>query len=204
MEYLDTATTESGSGAPHLWIIVGLGNPGLRYRSSRHNVGFKTIERLSKASNIAVSQRRAKAVVGEGQVEGHRVVLAKPRTFMNRSGDAVKYLLDRFHASPQQLLIVYDEMDLPPGRIRIRPGGSAAGHNGLKSIIGAVSTQGFPRLRVGIGKPEPHEDDISFVLGGFSNEDGKLVDEATKRAVEAALCVVQDGIDQAMNRYNSG
>ena len=136
-------------------------------------------------------------------LDGRRLVLAKPRTFMNRSGDAVKYLLDRFHARPDQLLVVYDEMDLPPGRIRIRPSGSAAGHNGLKSIIGAVATQAFPRLRVGIGKPGPHEDDVSFVLGGFSDEDSKLMNEASKRAVEAALCVVQDGIDQAMNRYNS-
>ena len=187
-----------------LWIVVGLGNPGLRYRSSRHNVGFRTLDRLAKASSIALAQRRAKAMLGEGEVDGHRVVLAKPRTFMNRSGDAVTYLLDRFRATPQQLLIVYDEMDLPPGRIRIRPNGSAAGHNGLKSIIGAVSTQAFPRLRVGIGKPGPHEDDIRFVLGSFTGEDGKLVDEATKRAVEAALCVVHDGIDQAMNLYNSG
>ena len=183
---------------------MGLGNPGLRYRSSRHNVGFRMLDRLAKACNIALSQRRAKAVVGEGEVDGYRVVLAKPRTFMNRSGDAAKYLLDRFHATPQQMLIVYDEMDLPPGRIRIRPGGSAAGHNGLKSIIGAVSTPDFPRLRVGIGKPLPGHDDISFVLGSFPSEDGKLVDAATKRAVEAALCVVHDGIDQAMNRYNSG
>ena len=187
-----------------MWIIVGLGNPGLRYRASRHNVGFRILDRLSKASSIALSQRRAKAVVGEGEVEGQAVVLAKPRTFMNRSGDAITYLLDRFRAKPQQLLIVYDEMDLPPGRIRIRPQGSAAGHNGLKSIIGAVSTQQFPRLRVGIGKPAPGQDDISFVLGAFSSAESRLVAEATERAVEAALCVVHEGVDQAMNRYNSG
>jgi PTH1 family peptidyl-tRNA hydrolase len=187
-----------------LWIIVGLGNPGLRYRSSRHNVGFRILDRLARASNIGLSQRRAKAVVGEGEVDGHRVVLAKPRTFMNRSGDAVTYLMDRFRAKPQQILIVYDEMDLPPGRIRIRPGGSAAGHNGLKSIIGAVSTQQFPRLRVGIGKPGLGQDDISFVLGSFPIDENKLVTEATERAVEAALCVVHEGVDQAMNRYNSG
>ena len=203
MESLQAPVTEAQSCVPDLWIVVGLGNPGLRYRASRHNVGFRIVDRLSRVSGIGVSQRRAKAVVGEGEVHGHHVVLAKPRTFMNRSGDAVKYLLDRFRAKPEQLLIVYDEMDLPPGRIRIRPSGSAAGHNGLKSIIGAVSTQAFPRLRVGIGKPGPREDDISFVLGGFSDEDNRLVDEASKRAVEAAMCVVQDGIDQAMNRYNS-
>ena len=204
MEEATVLATGTVSRGPDLWIIVGLGNPGLRYRSSRHNVGFRTLDRLAKASGIALSQRRAKAVLGEGEVAGRRVVLAKPRTFMNRSGDAVRYLLDRFRATPQQILVVYDEMDLPPGRIRIRPSGSAAGHNGLKSIIGSVSTQAFPRLRVGIGKPAPGEDDISFVLGGFSDEDGKLVDEATKRAVEAAFCVVQEGIDQAMNRYNAG
>ena len=203
MESLVAKAVETVSREPDLWIVVGLGNPGLKYRSSRHNVGFRVVDRLSKASGIGLSQRRAKAVVGEGVLDGRRVVLAKPRTFMNRSGDAVKYLLDRFHAGPDQLLIVYDEMDLPPGRIRIRPSGSAAGHNGLKSIIGAVSTQAFPRLRVGIGKPKPQEDDVSFVLGGFSDEDSKLVDEASNRAVEAALCVVQDGMGQAMNRYNS-
>lgn len=203
MESLVAKAVKTTSREPDLWIVVGLGNPGLKYRYSRHNVGFRIVDSLSKASGIGVSQRRAKAVVGEGVLDGRRVVLAKPRTFMNRSGDAVKYLLDRFHAGPDQLLIVYDEMDLPPGRIRIRPSGSAAGHNGLKSIIAAVSTQAFPRLRVGIGKPKPQEDDVSFVLGGFSDEDSKLVDEASNRAVEAALCVVQDGMDQAMNRYNS-
>ncbi len=187
-----------------LWIIVGLGNPGMRYRTSRHNVGFRILDRLAKACNIAVSQRRAKAVVGAGEVDGHHVVLAKPRTFMNRSGDAITYLLDRFRATPRQLLIVYDEMDLPPGRLRIRPSGSAAGHNGLKSIIGAVSTQGFPRLRVGIGKPGPDEDDISFVLGSFTGEESRVMHDATNRAVEAVICVIQDGIDEAMNRYNSG
>lgn len=204
MESPEVSLVEATPRAPELWIIVGLGNPGPKYRSSRHNVGFRTVDRLSEVSKIAVSHRRAKAVVGEGDVDGCQVVLAKPRTFMNRSGEAIKYLLDRFHADPKQLLIVYDEMDLPPGRIRVRPSGSAAGHNGLKSIIGAVSTQAFPRLRVGIGKPQPGEDDISFVLGGFSDEDGKLVEEATNRAVEAALCVVRDGIDAAMNRYNPG
>ena len=203
MEIVEEAEPGAAASSLELWIVVGLGNPGTRYRSSRHNVGFRIVDRLAKTSKITVSQRRAKAVLGEGEVDGRRVVLAKPRTYMNHSGEAVKYLLDRFHATPRQLLIVYDEMDLPLGRIRVRPSGSAAGHNGLKSIIGSVSTQAFPRLRVGIGKPKPGEDDISFVLGAFSDEDGRLVDEATKRAVEAALCVVREGIDKAMNRYNS-
>ena len=155
-------------------------------------------------SGIALSQRRAKVVVGQGTVDDHLVVLAKPRTFMNRSGEAVTYLLDRFHATPQQLLIIYDEMDLPPGRIRLRPGGSAAGHNGLKSIIGAVSSQDFPRLRVGIGKPDTEQDDISFVLGSFSDDEKRLVADAAAQAVEAALCVVREGVSQAMNRFNAG
>ena len=187
-----------------MWIIVGLGNSGLRHRSSRHNVGFRTLDRIARVSGIHLSQRRAKALLGEGAVDGHPVVLAKPRTFMNRSGEAVTYLLDRFHATPQQLLIIYDEMDLPPGRIRLRPSGSAAGHNGLRSIIGAVSSQAFPRLRVGIGKPSPEQNDIAFVLGSFNGDEEKLVADASTRAVEAALSVVCEGLSQAMNQFNAG
>ena len=140
-------------------LIVGLGNPGDRYKDSRHNVGFRCIDHMARTWSIKVGERRPKVVLGKGQVahpdvqDRLSVVLAKPRTYMNNSGEGIAYLLTRFAATPQDLVIIYDEMDLPPGKIRVRPRGSAGGHNGVRSIISTLSTQDFPRVRVGIGKP---------------------------------------------------
>ena len=183
-------------------IIVGLGNPGPRYQGTRHNIGFHTVDLLARKWGVAVNERRPKAVLGRGVYEGNPVVLAKPRTFMNNSGEAVSYLLTRFSANRSDLLIVYDEMALPLGRMRLRPDGGDAGHNGIRSIIQAVGGIAFPRLRIGIGPPSPEDGAVDHVLSGFSEDESRLVDETVDRAVAAVECLLQDGIDTAMNRFN--
>ncbi len=184
-------------------VVVGLGNPGEQYSSTRHNVGFQCVDILAKRHGIPLNDKRTHVVCGQGHLEGHPVVLAKPRTYMNRSGQAAKYLLDRFQQSRLvgTLLVVHDDMDLPVGRIRLRPNGSAAGHNGIKSIIAELGTQEFPRLRIGIGHPQ-EGDTVGFVLGGFANDEAKVMAKALELAAEAVAWTVQHGLDSAMNRYN--
>ena len=183
-------------------IVVGLGNPGTKFTASRHNVGFRLIDLLAKKSGIYLNDRKAKAVIGQGHIDGRDVVLAKPRTFMNNSGQGVGYLLERFGVRPSDLLVVYDEMALPPGRIRLRPRGSHAGHNGIRSIISSVHTEDFPRLRIGVGQPEQGESSIPYVLGRFSKEEEPIISQAVQNAVEAVHCLIESNIQVAMNRYN--
>ena len=183
-------------------IIVGLGNPGPKYADTRHNVGWRVLDLVSGQIGIPVNERRPKAVLGAGHHDGRRVVLAKPRTFMNNSGEAVEYLLARFGGDGANLLIIYDEMALLAGRIRLRAAGSDAGHNGIRSIIQAIGGNGFPRLRVGIGAPPPGVVARDYVLGKFSDEESRAIESAVERAAAAVQCLLADGIDAAMNRYN--
>ena len=183
-------------------LVVGLGNPGIRYASTRHNVGFRFIDLLAKKAEIRLNDRRAKAVLGQGRIAGHEVVLVKPRTFMNNSGEGVEYLLARFGGRPSELLVVYDEMALPTGRIRLRASGSHAGHNGIRSIISAVQTDGFPRLRIGVGQPSNSGESVPHVLGKFSKEEEPLIAQAVQDAVSAVRCMLEESIDVAMNRFN--
>ncbi len=183
-------------------LIVGLGNPGTRYRSTRHNLGFRCLDQMARKWEINSSDRRAKAVLGRGHHAGQEVVLAKPRTFMNNSGEGVVYLLARFGGQPSDLLIVYDDMELALGRLRIRTSGSDGGHLGIRSIIAALKTQDFPRLRVGIGQPPPGHDPISHVLGQFSEEESTVIAKAVKEVVAAVDCLLEENIDVAMNRFN--
>ena len=183
-------------------LVVGLGNPGIRYASTRHNVGFRFIDLLAKKAEIRLNDRRAKAVLGQGRIAGHEVVLVKPRTFMNNSGEGVEYLLARFGGRPSELLVVYDEMALPTGRIRLRASGSHAGHNGIRSIISAVQTDGFPRLRIGVGQPSNSGESVPHVLGKFSKEEEPLIAQAVQDAVSAVHCMLEESIDVAMNRFN--
>ena len=183
-------------------LIVGLGNPGPRYADTRHNVGWRALDLLAGQLRIPVNERRPKAVLGVGYAGGRRVVLAKPRTYMNNSGEAVEYLLARFGGGAPGLLVIYDEMALPPGRIRLRAAGSDAGHNGIRSIIQAVGGVGFPRLRIGIGGPPPGIDPRDYVLGGFADDEAEVIAGAVERAAAAARCVLEEDIDAAMNRFN--
>lgn len=183
-------------------LIVGLGNPDGRFRYSRHNVGFACVDYIGRKWDVKLSERRSKAVMGEGEVAGTPVVLAKPRTYMNNSGEGVLYILARYSAVPEDLVIVYDDMDLPLGRIRIRPRGGAAGHNGIRSIISALSTQEFPRVRVGIGKPDVSLEGAEHVLGFFSPEERPVIRRTVERVGEAVVCILEGGVQQAMNRFN--
>ena len=183
-------------------VIVGLGNPGPRYARTRHNVGFWCIDRLAASHAIDVRRRHRTSLIGEGTIGDSRVVLAKPRTFVNLSGDAVRYLLARYRVSPEDVLVVCDDVALDPGKIRLRPSGSAGGHNGLKSIIEALGTQQFPRLRVGIGRPADGGDQIGFVVGTMSQAEQQVADAAVACAAEAVASVLADGIERAMNRFN--
>ena len=184
-------------------IIVGLGNPGPRYADTRHNIGWQVLDLV--AHQIGVPRERA---TPQGRA-GRRVLrrgegwcLAKPRTFMNNSGEAVEYLLARFGGGSSNLLVIYDEMALLPGRIRLRAAGSDAGHNGIRSIIQAVGGTGFPRLRIGIGAPPPGVLAHEYVLGKFQDEEADAIAGAVERAAAAVRCVLEENIDAAMNRFN--
>ncbi len=189
------------NGLPEL-VIVGLGNPGPKYARTRHNIGFWCIDRLAKEYSIQLERRHQAALVGQGLIEGHRVALAKPRTYVNLSGQAASYLLARFKVSPTELLVIYDDVALPLGRLRLRRNGSAGGHNGIKSIIGALGTQEFPRLRVGIGRPSEGADQIGHVLGTLPDEEQKAIDEAVERVVQVVASILTEGIEAAMGRFN--
>ena len=199
----------SGQETEGVRLIVGLGNPGREYAHSRHNVGFWCLNRLARRHGIAFSSRGRLAAVGEGELAGQPVILAKPRTFVNLSGRAVSHLLQRYRLSPQQLLVVYDDLDLPLGRVRLRPSGSHGGHRGMRSIIEAIGSQDFPRIRIGIGRPEvageptwESEAVVDYVLGPMTADERRILDEAAATAGEAILCLLSDGVETAMNRFN--
>ncbi len=197
-----TPPRHSAEADSSLKIIVGLGNPGDRYRATRHNVGFQCIDLLARRWGIDLKERRAKAILGRGRCLDRDVVLAKPRTYMNRSGEGVSYLLTRFGVKPSDIVVIYDEMDLPVGKIRIRPGGSPAGHNGIRSIIGELHTQQFPRVRIGIGHPQLSGGQVSHVLNRFTDAELPEVNQTIQRAAEALECLLTENITVAMNRFN--
>ncbi len=182
-------------------LVVGLGNPGSRYASTRHNVGFMVIDRLARAWNASLTRKQCSAVAGDAHCAGEKVWLAKPQTYMNLSGEAVSCLLRFYKLTPADLLVIYDERDLPVGRVRLRERGSAGGHRGMASIIQMVGTSDFPRLRIGIGRP-PELDAIDHVLSGFPSEERPLIEEAISRAVEAVETTFREGLAVAMNKYN--
>ena len=183
-------------------IIVGLGNPGPKYEGTRHNVGFRCIDRLADSSPGGAERSHRLAHTFEQVVASRRVVLAKPRTYVNESGRAVTSLFTRFRAAASDLIVVYDDMALPYGKVRIRARGGHGGHNGMRSIIGAVGTQEFARVRIGIGRPEGQVGDIQHVLGRPSDEERRAIDKGIDRAVEAIGMILSEGVDRAMNVYN--
>lgn len=186
-----------------MFIIVGLGNPGRQYENTRHNVGFDAIDFLVDAYRIPSSGKQHKAMYGKGIIEGQKVILAKPMTFMNLSGESVRELVDYYKIDPEtELLVIFDDISLEPGNIRIRKKGSAGGHNGIKSIISHLGTQNFQRIKVGVGEKPKNWDLADYVLGTFSKSDRELVDEALERTVKAAAMIVQGEVDEAMNLYN--
>lgn len=190
------------------WLIVGLGNPGPAYSHNRHNVGYWSVNRLARLHGIPLKARRL-ATIGQGSIAGAPVVLSKPRTFVNRSGHAVGALLRNFGIKPEEMLVICDDLDLPVGRLRLRAGGGHGGQKGLRSIIGAIGSDGFGRLRIGIGRPvvdgapswEP-EVVADYVLSDPTREEAEALQGAVADAAEAAKTVLHEGLEAAMNRYN--
>ncbi|MCZ2111447.1 MAG: aminoacyl-tRNA hydrolase [Dehalococcoidia bacterium] len=184
-------------------LVVGLGNPGVRYRRTRHNVGFMVIDALADRWRITVSGARHEAELGTGEIRGERVVLAKPRTFMNLSGEAVAKLRRLYHLEPAEILAVYDDLDLPLGKVRLRSAGGAGGHNGVVSLI-SVLGKGFPRLRIGIGRPPGGADPVGFVLEAFAANESAVIADAIARAADAVESWIAEGLEATMNRVNRG
>jgi PTH1 family peptidyl-tRNA hydrolase len=181
---------------------VGLGNPGRKYERNRHNAGFHCLDRLAGVHRLAFDTKRDKAEVALGRVAGRRVVLAKPQTFMNDSGQAVGPLARFYKVEPGQVLVIYDELDLPQGTLRLRPSGSAGGHRGMLSIIEHLGTRNFPRLRVGIGRPPGRMPPKAYVLQDYGADEWAVMEEVYDRAVAAVESFILDGIAEAMNRFN--
>lgn len=185
-----------------MYIIVGLGNPTSRYAGTRHNVGFEVIDRLAKKYGIDVNTKKHKAMIGKGVIGTQKVLLVKPQTFMNLSGESVREIIDYYKAKESDLIIIYDDISLAVGQLRIRAKGSAGGHNGIKSIIQHTGTQEFWRIKVGVGEKPAHRDLADYVLGRFQGEEKEIMEEAFLDAADAAVVMMQDGIEAAMNQFN--
>ncbi len=184
-----------------MYVFVGLGNPGKKYENTRHNIGFNAIDYIAKKNNIKVNKIKHKALIGEGNIAGEKVILVKPQTFMNLSGEAVREIVSYYKVPLENVVVIYDDIDLEPGSLRIRKKGSSGTHNGMKSVIYQLKDDNFPRIRIGIGK-DSNIPLANFVLGGFSKEDSKLFEEAISDTAKALECMIEKDIDLAMNRYN--
>ena len=185
-----------------MFIIVGLGNPTRQYEGTKHNVGFDTIDYLIDEYQIPSSGAGHKALFGKGMIAGQKVIVAKPMTYMNLSGESVREIISYYDIDLEDLIVIYDDFDLETGAIRIRKKGSAGSHNGMKSIIGQIQSKDFPRIRIGIGKSGGGAEWKDFVLGKTSKQDEKLIEDAVERTADAVGCILEKGIDKAMNEYN--
>ena len=190
-------------------IIVGLGNPGSHYRLNRHNIGFRCIDYIADKFSISVKKKLCRSDTGQGSIAGCEVLLAKPRTYVNLSGEAIACLLDKFHTNPGELIVIHDDLDLPTGRIRLRLGGKSGGHRGIRSAIDCIGSADFNRVRIGISRPGnkgsryADEDEIvDYVLGDFPPEAEDIVKTAVAGVAEAVECLLTDGLESAMNRFN--
>ena len=185
------------------WLIVGLGNPGQQYANTRHNCGFRAIDILAKDLGCKIDKSKFQGLYGQSTIQGTKVYLLKPQTFMNLSGKSVAQLSNYFHIPPQQIIVLFDDISLPPGRLRIRSDGSAGGHNGIKSIIAELGSQDFPRVKIGVGaKPNDQQDLADWVLSNFSAKEEKDLAFALQNAADASRCIVEKGIYEAANRFN--
>jgi PTH1 family peptidyl-tRNA hydrolase len=185
----------------NLTLIVGLGNPGKKYRNNRHNVGFMAVDRLAENAGIEISRVQHKAILGKGEITGHQVILVKPQTYMNDSGDSVSALARFYRVLPREVLIVYDEIDLPLGSLRLRQKGGSGGHNGMKSVIRHLGND-FPRLRLGVGRPPGRMEPAAYVLRDFNREELPILNDLLNNAVAAIESFLQVGVDLAMTYHN--
>ena len=186
-----------------MYIIAGLGNPGREYAGTRHNCGFMAADRLAALLRTDISEKKHKGLEGKGTLEGNRVILLKPQTYMNLSGESIREAVEYYKVDPEtELIVIYDDISLDPGSIRVRKNGSAGGHNGMKSIIAGLQTDNFIRVRIGIGAKPPRMDLADYVLGHFSSDDKKIIEESADRVSEAIPLLVHDMCDEAMNTIN--
>lgn len=186
-----------------MYLIAGLGNPTKEYDKTRHNVGFEVIDVLADRYRIDVSEKKHRALCGRGVIEGQKVLLVKPQTYMNLSGESLRAAMDYYKISPEELIVIYDDISLEPGQLRIRLKGSAGGHNGIKNIIAHLGTQEFARIKVGVGAKPPRMDLADYVLSRFSAGESKYMEEAFSEAASAAAAMLTEGAERAMNRYNT-
>ena len=186
-----------------MYIIAGLGNPTLQYEGTRHNVGFDVIDTLADKYNISVDARKSSAFIGKGMIEGQKVILVKPQTYMNLSGESIRVLVDYYKIDVEhELLVIYDDISLDVGQLRIRKKGSAGGHNGIKNIIANLGTQNFPRIKVGVGEKPKKYDLADYVLSHFSKAERELMEEGYQKAVKAVEMLLDGEMEAAMNEYN--
>ena len=185
-----------------MYLIIGLGNPEEEYSKTRHNMGFNTINKLAQKQNIQINKTKYEGLYETTTIEGKKVILIKPQTYMNLSGNCVKQFVDFYKIEKENILVIYDDMDIEPGTIKIRKKGSAGGHNGMKSIIQMLGTEEFPRIRIGIGRPEHNGDEINYVIGAIPKEEIPKLEEGTEKAKEAVIEILKNGIDKAMNKFN--
>jgi PTH1 family peptidyl-tRNA hydrolase len=183
-------------------LIVGLGNPGREYRHNRHNVGFMAVDELAGRNQMEFSKQQSNSFVSVGMIAGARIVLAKPQTFMNKSGISVAALRRFYKVADEDLLVIFDDLDLPVGTIRIRPFGGSGGHNGMNSLIERLGTQGFPRVRIGIGRPPGKMDPARYVLKDFDKDQRPIIEQVCDQAARAVETWLEDGIESAMTKYN--
>lgn len=187
-----------------MYIIAGLGNPGREYENTRHNAGFASLDALAKRHGIELTTRKFQALVGSGYIDGQKVLLVKPQTYMNLSGESLRVACDFFKVDPEQeLIVIYDDISLAPGQLRVRKKGSAGGHNGIKSIIAQLGTQNFLRVKVGVGEKPAGWDLADYVLGHFSKEEQEVMEEAFSRAADAAADLLTEDVERVMNQYNA-
>lgn len=185
-----------------MYLIVGLGNPGTEYAATRHNIGFDMITYLSDKYRIPMRGKEGKAIVGKGFIEGQKVMLAQPQTFMNLSGESVRALMDYYKLTEEEVVIIYDDISMPVGQVRIRPKGSAGGHNGIKSIIQHLGTQEFPRIKIGVGDKPANGDLVKHVLGRFGKEEDAMIRDVFELAEKGLLALLQEDVAVAMNAVN--
>ena len=185
------------------WLIVGLGNPGREYERSRHNMGFRALDLLAETLGVSVKKAKFRALTAQATYRGQKLLLMKPETFMNASGMAVEQAVQYYKLPPERVLVLFDDISLAPGRIRVRPSGSAGGHNGIKSIISVLHSDEFPRVKIGVGeKPSPEYDLADWVLGQIPKAQQALIGTALQHAAEAALCIVESGCQRAAAEFN--
>ena len=185
-----------------MFLIVGLGNPENEYANTRHNMGFDTINKLAKAYEIELNKQKFKGIYGTGMIENQKVILLKPQTYMNLSGESVQEIVNFYKIKKEEIIVVYDDIDIEPGVIKLRKKGGPGTHNGMKSVVKALNTEEFIRVRVGIGQPKNGQDLISHVIGYIPKEDVELLDKATTIAKDSIVEILRNGIDSAMNKFN--